>query len=160
MIYRNIASLLEGQEPVTIEAGATTLDAARRMAERRVGAVAVLDAGRLVGIFTERDLLNRVVSQGLAPESVAVTQAMTPAPRTITDDRSLNAGLDLMMENGFRHLPVLNASGTLVGMLSCRDVPVAYQALRERWKALNREREALASSAAQRAGARAEVAHA
>jgi CBS domain-containing protein len=144
MIYPNVGALIGKQQPVTLPPTATVLDAARAMAERRVGAVAVIADNALVGLFTERDLLNRVVSLAKDPQSIAVGEVMTPGPRTIRDDQPVVTGLDIMFSNNFRHLPVLNREGTLVAVLSCRDVPTAYQVMRERWQEARRS---LASAA-------------
>lgn len=133
MIYQNIGALIGTQQPVTLSPTATVLDAARAMAQRHVGAVAVMEGGDLVGLFTERDLLNRVVAVAKDPQTVSIGEVMTPQPITIRDDQPLAMGLDVMFGNRFRHLPVLNREGALVGVMSCRDVPAAYQLMRERW---------------------------
>jgi CBS domain-containing protein len=133
MIYKNIGALIGKQETVALPPTATVFDAAHRMAERRVGAVAVVEGDCLAGLFTERDLLNRVVASGRDPNSVTLREVMTRDLVTIREDRSLVEGLDLMFGNRFRHLPVLNAAGALVGVMSCRDVPAVYQLMRERW---------------------------
>lgn len=93
-----------------------------------------VDDGRLVGLFTERDLLNRVVALGKDPSAVTVDAVMTCEPLTIGADRSLADALDIMFGNQFRHLPVLDEAGTLMGVMSCRDVPASYQELRERFR--------------------------
>jgi CBS domain-containing protein len=134
VIYQTIGALLGDQQPVTLPPSATVLDAAREMAGRRVGAVAVTEGGDLVGLFTERDLLNRVVAAGKDPQTVSVAEVLTPQPVTIRDDQSLAAGLDVMFGNRFRHLPVVTREGTLVGVMSCRDVPASYVLMRERWQ--------------------------
>jgi CBS domain-containing protein len=102
-----------GLEPAT-----SLVDAARRMHERRVGAVVVLDDDRLVGIVTERDVL-RAVATGAIGGSVA--DAMTHGPDTIGPDESAGQAAALMIHGGFRHLPVVDGS-TVVGMLSIRDL--------------------------------------
>jgi CBS domain-containing protein len=102
-----------GLEPAT-----SLVDAARRMHERRVGAVVVLDDDRLVGIVTERDIL-RAVATGAIGESVA--DAMTHGPDTIGPDERAGQAAALMIHGGFRHLPVVDGD-TVVGMLSIRDL--------------------------------------
>jgi CBS domain-containing protein len=113
--------------------GATVFEAVRAMADHHVGAVPVIADGAIVGMFTERDLLNRVIAQGRDPQAVTLDQVMTPDPTSIRADRPLVEALDIMFASRFRHLPVVDAGGALVGVLSCRDVPVAYQTMRERW---------------------------
>jgi CBS domain-containing protein len=102
-----------GLEPAT-----SLVDAARRMHERRVGAVVVLDGDRLVGIVTERDIL-RAVATGAIGGSVA--DAMTHGPDTIGPDESAGQAAALMIHGGFRHLPVVDGND-VVGMLSIRDL--------------------------------------
>ena len=139
MRFQNIGALVDGQRPATVPPNATVLEAAKEMAIKHVGAVAVMEGPKLVGLFTERDLLNRVVSVGKRPESVAVAEVMTPNPHTIRTDSSLVKALDIMFENRFRHLPVVDEAGTLLGVMSCRDIPWTYQALRDRWQASHNE---------------------
>ena len=93
--------------------------AVRSMEERRVGAVLVLDGERLVGVFTERDVL-RAVAQGLTPEAT-VGDWMTRGPETIEPDDTAEHAAVLMIHGGFRHLPVVEA-GKVVGILSIRDL--------------------------------------
>ena len=93
--------------------------AVRSMEERRVGAVLVRDGERLVGVFTERDVL-RAVAQGLTPEAT-VGDWMTRGPETIEPDETAEHAAVLMIHGGFRHLPVVEA-GKVVGILSIRDL--------------------------------------
>jgi CBS domain-containing protein len=93
--------------------------AAARMAERRVGAALVLDAERLVGILTERDVLNAVAAGGV--ESAAVSNWMTHGPETIEPGDTTEHAAVLMIHGGFRHLPVLDG-GRPVGIISIRDL--------------------------------------
>ena len=94
-------------------------DAVRSMNDRRVGAVLVLEGDRLVGVFTERDVL-RAVAAGLTPEAV-VGDWMTRGPETIEPDDTAEHAAVLMIHGGFRHLPVVDA-GKVVGILSIRDL--------------------------------------
>lgn len=95
------------------------LRAARMMASRGVGAVLVMDAGRLVGIVTERDVVYRVVAAGLETATTRLAEVMTPAPDTIDAEKPLGHALVLMQRGGFRHLPVLR-DGKPVGIISAR----------------------------------------
>jgi CBS domain-containing protein len=104
---------------LTVEAGALLTDAVRSMDERRVGAVLVLDGDRLVGVFTERDVL-RAVARGLAPDAV-VGDWMTRGPETIESGDPAQHAAVLMIHGGFRHLPVVD-EGRVVGILSIRDL--------------------------------------
>lgn len=93
--------------------------AAKRMAAKNVGAILVVDDDRLVGIFTERDLLVRVVARGLDAHVTQLADVMTRAPQTIDPDKPFGYALLVMHEKGFRHLPVVE-SGKLIGILSSR----------------------------------------
>lgn len=104
---------------LTTDPAARLEDAARRMVERRVGAILVLEGERLVGIMTERDVL-RAVGSGYDPDAV-VSQWMTRNPETIApSDTTDHAGM-LMDHGGFRHLPVLEGERP-VGIVSIRDI--------------------------------------
>ena len=107
---------------ITAEPLESLTDAASRMRESKVGALAVLDAGKLVGILTERDLVD-ALAEGLSPRVTPVSAYMTPEPTTVdADDECSDAALT-MLELGVRHLPVTRG-GELVGMVSARDLLV------------------------------------
>jgi CBS domain-containing protein len=104
---------------LTVAADAPLEDAVRSMNDRRVGAILVLEGERLVGVFTERDVL-RAVAHGLTPEAV-VGDFMTRGPETIEPDDTAEHAAVLMIHGGFRHLPVVD-TGKVVGILSIRDL--------------------------------------
>jgi CBS domain-containing protein len=104
---------------LTVAADAKLGDAAKRMAERGVGAVVVLDGERLAGILTERDIL-KAVATGYEPDS-RVSDWMTRHPETIESDDTTDHAAALMIHGGFRHLPVVDA-GEIKGILSIRDL--------------------------------------
>ena len=118
---KQLAEIIEGQTLFNAKASDTVRDAVKMMSEKNVGAVAVLDSGRLVGIFSERDVMRRVVAAGLNPEKTTVANVMTKdlVVGKPTDD--INAALQKMHALGCRHLPVVD-SGNLVGMVSLRDL--------------------------------------
>ena len=120
MSHRSIGSIIEGQELVTAPGSATVTEAARLMREKAVGAVMVLDEGRLVGVFTERDALFRVVAESRDVQTTCLSEVMTRNPRTVSPDMAFNDALHIMHEGGFRHVPVVR-DGRPVGMISCRD---------------------------------------
>ena len=104
---------------LAVEPSTSIVEAARRMHERLVGAVVVLDGDdRLVGIVTERDVL-RAVATGSIEQPVS--GAMTPSPETIEPDESAGQAAVLMIHGGFRHFPVVDG-GAVVGMISIRDL--------------------------------------
>jgi len=120
MSHRSIGSIIEGQELVTAPGGATVAEAARLMRERAVGAVMVLDEGKLVGVFTERDALFRVVAESRDVQTTRLSEVMTSRPRTVSPDMAFSDALHIMHEGGFRYVPVVK-DGRPVGMISCRD---------------------------------------
>ena len=117
---RPIRLIIEDQQPVTVTADITVAAAARLMKEHRIGAVLVVDSGRLAGIFTERDAVFRVIAEGRDPQATRVADVMTANPRTITPDRPFGHALHLMYEGGFRHVPVVE-NGRALGVVSARD---------------------------------------
>ena len=104
---------------LTVEAGLPVVAVARRMVDRNVGAVLVLEDGRLAGIMTERDLM-RAVARGLG-DDVVVGECMTADPETIAPDDTIEHAAVLMIHGGFRHLPVVDGDD-VVGVLSIRDL--------------------------------------
>ena len=120
MSHRSIGSIIEGQELVTAPESATVADAARLMKEKQVGAVMVVEQGKLVGVFTERDALFRVVAESRDVQATRLGEVMTRDPQTLRPDKTFNDALHIMHEGGFRHVPVVE-DGRPVGMVSCRD---------------------------------------
>lgn len=121
MPKRQIKDVIAGQTLVTATAELSVRAAARLMAEKRVGAVLVLEAGKIAGIFTERDALNKVLAGNLDPDSTTLAQVMVADPRTISQDKPLSHALWMMADGGFRHVPVIDAQGRPLGMVSARD---------------------------------------
>ena len=117
---RPIRSIIGNQHPVTATADMTVAAASRLMKHKRIGAILVLESGRLAGIFTERDALFRVIAEGRSPETTRLGEVMTPNPRTIAPDRPFAHALHLMHEGEFRHVPVVE-NGRTLGMVSARD---------------------------------------
>jgi CBS domain-containing protein len=104
---------------LTVQAGLPVVGVAQRMADRNVGAVLVLEAGRLAGIMTERDLM-RAVARGLRDDAV-VGDCMTADPETIAPDDTIEHAAVMMIHGGYRHLPVVDGDD-VVGVLSIRDL--------------------------------------
>ena len=107
---------------VTVSTRASVMDAVRTMYGERIGAVAVVDDDRLIGIFSERDLMNRVVLERRNLDSTRVGDVMTAPVVTIERAMTADDALKLMDENHIRHLPVINPDGKLAGMLSVRSL--------------------------------------
>jgi CBS domain-containing protein len=90
------------------------------MAQDRVGAVAVVEEGVLLGIFTERDLMLRVVQPKRNPEATLVRDVMTSEVKTVTDDCTPDQAINVMLVGHLRHLPILGSDGRVLGLLSIR----------------------------------------
>lgn len=120
-----VRNLLTQQDVARIDPGATVLDAAHLMAKREVGAVLVGDDGATMGIFTERDLMVRVIAADLTPASVPVIDVMTKDLFTTHPDRTVAELRDEMRERHIRHCPVVEDDRVLM-VLSIRDLNRAY----------------------------------
>ena len=118
---KQIAELIEGQVLTVADPNWTVRAAAERMAERNIGAVAVVDDGALAGVFSERDIMSRVVAKGLNPDSTEVSSVMTRDIVVACSTDPVDAALQKMHAIGSRHLPVVD-DGKLVGMISIRDL--------------------------------------
>ena len=116
-----ISDLIKDQVLVSAEPHQTVLEVAKMMVEHNIGAVPVLEAGQLKGIFSERDLMSRVVAAGKNPSQIAVSQVMTEDPLTVAPNDSLETCMTLMKRHGFRHLPIC-AGRELKGVVSLRDI--------------------------------------
>lgn len=119
---RPIGAIIGHRNIVTLPPDTTVRAAAKVMSQHRIGAVPVTQAGRLLGIFTERDLMNRVIAIEADADQTRLVDVMTADPKTVDVGDSAAAALALMLDGGFRHLPVTKA-GTLVGIVSIRDIP-------------------------------------
>jgi len=116
-----ICDLIKTQETYEAELGQTVLETVQAMVERNIGAVPVMHNGKLMGIFSERDLMKRVVAEGRDPRSTCLAEVMTEDPLTVSTTEDLESCLSLMRRHGFRHVPVCK-DGHLVGMVSLRDI--------------------------------------
>ena len=121
MPRRMISQLIAGQSVVTASKATTVRAACELMASKKIGALLIVEGGRIAGIFTERDALNKILSAGLDPDTTQLGQVMASNPQTITADKPLSYALYMMAEGGFRHVPVVDAEGVPVGMVSARD---------------------------------------
>jgi len=116
-----ICDLLRNQVPISAAPNQTVLEVASLMVEHNIGAVTVLQNGQLKGIFSERDLMRRVVVGGKDPARILVSQVMTEDPLTVAPNDSLETCMTLMKRHGFRHLPVCSGY-ELKGVVSLRDI--------------------------------------
>jgi CBS domain-containing protein len=120
-----LRDLLKDRKVYSVDASRTVLEAARFMMEHNIGALPVLRDGGLVGIISERDIMNRVVAIGRTPGTTAVAEVMTPNPRAVDANESVEECLFIMREFGFRHLPIVDGK-ELKGLVSLRDVLMRY----------------------------------
>jgi CBS domain-containing protein len=118
-----LRDFMSGGDVLTIEPTVTLGEAARAMRRRDVGAAIVLEDGKLVGIFTERDLL-RAIAESRHPDQHHVRAYMTPDPITLPPDHSPSEAAQIMTERKFRHIPVVE-DGELLGIVSIRDLVAA-----------------------------------
>jgi CBS domain-containing protein len=117
-----IKDVIRDREPYSMNASATVMEAAEFMAGRKIGAVCVMDdEGRLIGVFSERDLLNRVVVPRRDPATLRLSEVTSELRAVIRCDETPHQALDLMEQIGSRHLPVVDGE-KWVGMLSMRDL--------------------------------------
>lgn len=121
MNERSIASLIAGRQVVVQPPSATVRQAVLVMTEQGIGAVPVVEGRHLIGIFTERDVLTRVLAVGRDVDRTSLEEVMTRRPETVSVDCSIREALEVMTEGGFRHLPVM-ADATVVGVISIRNV--------------------------------------
>jgi CBS domain-containing protein len=105
----------------SVQEGETVAQVAHQMANFHVGAILVMDSGRLRGVFSERDLMLRVVLQRLDPETTPVQTVMSTHVATIEEAATPEAAMEAMHQHSCRHLPVTRA-GEVVGFLSMRDL--------------------------------------
>lgn len=118
---RLIKQVIAGQTPLVSSPEITVQEAAKLMTERNVGAILLVKNNKLVGIFSERDILKKIVAQGLDAAATPVSSVMVQHIKTITDDRPLAEALHMMHEGKFRHVPVLNENQVPIGVVSSRD---------------------------------------
>lgn len=118
---RKLSDMVFHQRPVTMRPSETVQSACERMRDARVGSILITDEhGVLVGIFTGRDAVCRVLAAGRAPESTRLAEVMTPKPTTLTPNKNALDALRTMWDGGFRHIPVVE-HGRLLGVISRGD---------------------------------------
>jgi CBS domain-containing protein len=120
MFSQSVRSVMKRQKLLTATPETTVSKAGVLMTKRNVGAVMVVERGRLIGIFTERDVVTRVIAQGRDPATTKLADVMTIAPKTVDPDKSYGYALVIMQENGFRHVPVIE-NGKPIGIVSSRN---------------------------------------
>jgi CBS domain-containing protein len=120
MFSQRVRHVMEKKKLLTAPPETTVSKAAKLMANKNVGAVMVVENERLVGIFTERDAVFRVMAKGLDAQTTKLAQVMTNEPQTVDPEKSFGYALLMMYENGFRHVPVIE-NGKPIGIVSSRN---------------------------------------
>lgn len=137
VIHSCVESVMRDKNIVSVLPHLTAREAAIVMAKHDFGALPVTQDCKLVGIFTERDLMSRVIAEGRDVDETCVGDVMTPTPKTINRYSSLFRALQVMQGGRLRHLPVTD-EGMIVGLLSFRDIPLHYHMMYQNWtKALS-----------------------
>ncbi len=114
-------------DTVVVDLGTPAREVIRKMQESRSGGALVVDAGgRLAGIFTERDYLDKLALADMRARSgvdldTPIERLMTPSPRALSTDATLGEAIRLMTEGGYRHIPLVEADGKVIGMVSAND---------------------------------------
>jgi CBS domain-containing protein len=109
------------RDVITVEPTTSVTDAAKTMREFNLGALVVVQGGAIHGIFSERDVMNRVVAEGRDPSGVPVGEVCTTEPKSVEASASVAECYDLLMREGFRHLIIRDEANHAVGVVSARD---------------------------------------
>ena len=122
MAERTVFQSISQRHVVSLGPQACVWEAACVMTRANCGSVLILDTlGPLLGILTERDLMTRVLAKALDPQTTLVGDVMTPNPQSVGPDMKVSEAVLIMIERGFRHLPIINAANKILGVFSVRD---------------------------------------
>ena len=121
-LLSDLVGLLAPSRPLLVEAGTSVAEAIALMRERRSGYVLVATGGQVEGIFTERDLLERVIAAGHAPRAVAIERVVTRDPVVLRHDDTLAVAINKMVLGSFRHIPLVDAAGRIGGVVSAQEI--------------------------------------
>jgi CBS domain-containing protein len=122
MSERTVFQSMSQKHVVSLGPQATVWEAACMMTGANCGSVLIVDTpGKLLGIVTERDLMTRVLAKALSPEKTLVSEVMTKNPHCVTPETLVSDAVLVMIERGFRHLPIMGPNGKLLGVFSVRD---------------------------------------
>ena len=116
-----ICDLVREQQTYRADVNQTVLEIVQAMVARNIGAVPVVENGLLVGMFSERDLMKRVVAEGMDPRPTILADVMTREPLTVSPQQDIEVCRALMKKHAFRHLPICEGA-QLTGMVSLRDI--------------------------------------
>jgi len=121
-----VPDIVSEQTLIALDPNASVREAATLMRDRHIGAVLIMEEGQLIGIFTERDMVCRVVAESLDPNTAKLRDVMTRDPDTLSPNQQAGEALEMMGRRGYRHLPVVE-EGTVIGMVSVRDLFAAVR---------------------------------
>ena len=122
MSERTVFQSMSQKHVVSLGPQATVWEAACMMTGANCGSVLIVDTpGKLLGIVTERDLMTRVLAKALSPANTLVSEVMTKNPHCVAPDTLVSDAVLVMIERGFRHLPIMGHNGKLLGVFSVRD---------------------------------------
>ena len=135
MIFKNVEQLLAMRKPISISLDDTIKDIAEKMALTDERAAAVVENQKVVGIVSEKDIVQKCVAKGGDTDQIQAKSIMTPDPVTIDADASVVQAIDKMVGGRFHHLPVIK-DGDFIGLIFADDVPEEYRMLLEHYKEL------------------------
>lgn len=122
MTERTVLQSMSQRHVVSLHPQASVWESACVMTKANCGSVLIIDAaGAMIGILTERDLMTRVLAKALNPQETKVSEVMTPDPQSVLPDTKVSEAVLIMIERGFRHLPIITAAGKILGVFSVRD---------------------------------------
>ena len=124
MVRKIVPDIINEQEVASMPGNTSIREVGRYMVDHGVGSILIMEDGELKGIFTERDVMTRVLDKGLDADTTAIGKVMTAAPRTVDPSLTILEALAIMAEGGYRHLPVV-VDGDLVAIISIRDLYAA-----------------------------------
>jgi CBS domain-containing protein len=122
MTERTVFQSMSQRHVVSLPPHASVWDAACVMTKANCGSVLIIDGtGVMQGILTERDLMTRVLAKALNPQTTQVSEVMTHSPQRVGPDMKVSDAVLIMIERGFRHLPIVTSAGKILGVFSVRD---------------------------------------
>lgn len=122
MSERTVFQSMSHRHVISLRPGASVWDAACVMTRANCGSVLIVDPpGALLGIVTERDLMTRVLAKALDPQTTLVSEVMTRSPHCVAPETLVSDAVLIMIERGFRHLPILGVGSKILGVFSARD---------------------------------------
>lgn len=120
--FRAPIEALNPKKPICVDIKTPVKEAIQIIQSNRIGCVCVVENSSLVGIFTERDVLNKIIAGNLDVEKTMVEDVMTPDPEYLLHDDQIAFALNRMHVGGFRHIPLIDLKGAPTGLISVRDI--------------------------------------